>query len=679
MRLEITTEDGSTSAVDVAGDIVVIGRDPACDVVLPDDAVSSRHAELRVAGGEVTLRDLGSRNGTHVSGAPITRPTRVGVGDRFRVGRTTVAVIRASGAGSTDQVFHTMVESRPRASAPRLRVESSDDTSAVGREVPIAVGGVIVGRGQGDVRLPGDTHVSTRHARVWLSGGSVWVEDIGSTNGTYVGGASVHGPRPLADGESLTVGHTLLRVVGAASADVHGSPTVAVPVAGTPAGLPGTAARSRWRSPWVAVAAVLVVLATGAGVAYAALHGESSAPTSAEHSSGGSSTPASGRRHHQRRSASISDLVRRLERSTVLIETQHVDGRSFIGSGTIIRKDGIILTNAHVGDPTAEGLGIQYDEAWTEAANRKIVVATIVTPDQPAQERYRAKLLASDGYLDVAVLQVTSTLDGTPVDPATLDLPAATMGDSNDLASGDHLNVLGYPGEGGGFDRIINYSNGRVSGFRPDSTLHTLRAWVKTDAPIAHGNSGGLAADDRGELIGMPTRVDTDTGGPGPVQGRIRAIDTVKPVIEAAESGTPYVSPYFVHTTGRERWKFRSFAAHEPTTSCSYRSTGNYPSGTPGVIPVYRASGMAPGEAFRVELFYQPTGGARPQPVGAVDGTWKRAWGPTSDCLLAPVRVQASELDDGTTVGDGAYSVQLEVGPNYTPFGDPEAVTIGGG
>jgi S1-C subfamily serine protease len=422
---------------------------------------------------------------------------------------------------------------------------------------------------------------------------------------------------------------------------------------------------------------VLTLLATGAGVAYAALHGESSGPTSAGHASAGSSTHSPRERHHPRRATSRSDLVRRLERSTVLIETPRVDGKFYIGSGSIIRKDGVILTNAHVGDPTAEGLGIQYDGAWTATANTKIIVATIVTPDQPAQERYRAKLLTSDGYLDVAVLQITATLEGTPVDPATLDLPTVKLGESNDLASGDHLNVLGYPGEGGGFERIINYSDGNVSGFRPDSTLRTLRAWIKTDAAIAHGNSGGLAADDRGNLIGIPTRVDPDTGGPGPVQGRVRAIDAVKPVIEAAESGTPYVSPYFVHTTGHERWRFRGFAAHEPTAGCTYRSTGDYPSGTDGVIPVYRASGMTPGEAFRFELFYQPTDGARPQHVGAVDGTWKRAWGPDSDCLWAPVRAEISELDDGTPVGDGAYSVQLEVGPNYTPSGGPEAVSIG--
>jgi len=46
------------------GDCLIVGRDAGCDIVIADDAVSSRHCELACSAGTVTVRDLGSTNGT---------------------------------------------------------------------------------------------------------------------------------------------------------------------------------------------------------------------------------------------------------------------------------------------------------------------------------------------------------------------------------------------------------------------------------------------------------------------------------------------------------------------------------------------------------------------------------------------------------------------------------------
>jgi hypothetical protein len=69
-----------------------LGRSSDCDLVLPNLAVSRRHAELRYGpGGEIELRDLGSRNGTFIHGEPITAAPIV-VGDRFRLGPVELAL-----------------------------------------------------------------------------------------------------------------------------------------------------------------------------------------------------------------------------------------------------------------------------------------------------------------------------------------------------------------------------------------------------------------------------------------------------------------------------------------------------------------------------------------------------------------------------------------------------------
>jgi hypothetical protein len=69
----------------VGAGAVLVGRDPACAIVLADPTVSRRHAELEVDGETCLVRDLGSTNGTHVHGRPVTA-TRLRAGDAVTFG-----------------------------------------------------------------------------------------------------------------------------------------------------------------------------------------------------------------------------------------------------------------------------------------------------------------------------------------------------------------------------------------------------------------------------------------------------------------------------------------------------------------------------------------------------------------------------------------------------------------
>jgi hypothetical protein len=66
--------------------------------------------------------------------------------------------------------------------------------------------------GQNTVALDGDEFASARHARVEARSDGLWIEDLGSTNGTFVNGARVTTPRKLQAGDMLRVGQTDLRV-----------------------------------------------------------------------------------------------------------------------------------------------------------------------------------------------------------------------------------------------------------------------------------------------------------------------------------------------------------------------------------------------------------------------------------------------------------------------------------
>src|ERR687892_12327 len=95
MWLSISTEGGPERKLEVKGERLVIGRDPACDIAIDDEELSPRHAELRaLRDGRLELRDLDSSNGTFVGGLRIESPATLEGGERLRVGGSVIMVSR---------------------------------------------------------------------------------------------------------------------------------------------------------------------------------------------------------------------------------------------------------------------------------------------------------------------------------------------------------------------------------------------------------------------------------------------------------------------------------------------------------------------------------------------------------------------------------------------------------
>ena len=81
-----------------------------------------------------------------------------------------------------------------------------------GDEITLDTQAITLGRGQtNDVPLSADEYASTRHARIEPRRDGIWVEDIGSTNGTFVNGIRLTRERRLAPGDVVRVGETDLR------------------------------------------------------------------------------------------------------------------------------------------------------------------------------------------------------------------------------------------------------------------------------------------------------------------------------------------------------------------------------------------------------------------------------------------------------------------------------------
>ena len=229
------------------------------------------------------------------------------------------------------------------------------------------------------------------------------------------------------------------------------------------------------------------------------------------------------------------------------------------GSGTLISKDGLIITNNHVFDTS--DIKATAKKAGGRLLEDRLIVLVTKRTDQPPVAAFIATGVYNDPRLDLAVLKITQDLSGQDVNADDLNLPFVPLGNSDEIDLGDKINIFGYPGIGGD---TITFTEGPVSGFASDPNVKGGRGWIKTSATIAGGNSGGTGVDDTGKLIGIPTRggagetndiVDcrpvTDTNGDGsvdntdtcvPIGGFInslRPVNVAATVIEKAQNVTP--------------------------------------------------------------------------------------------------------------------------------------------
>jgi S1-C subfamily serine protease len=188
---------------------------------------------------------------------------------------------------------------------------------------------------------------------------------------------------------------------------------------------------------------------------------------------------------------------------------------AWTGSGTIIHPQGVILTNCHVANPRAMGMPAPPADV--------LAVAIMERSDQPPVVSYVAEIVAQSPKLDLAALRIVRDVNGRRV--SKLNLPWVQLGNSDDLELGDIVSVFGFPGIGG---ETITFTSGSVSGFTQQKDITSGRAWVKTDATIAGGNSGGTAVDSQGFLVGIPTQAAAGTG--------ITPVDA-RPVVDTTGDG----------------------------------------------------------------------------------------------------------------------------------------------
>lgn len=93
-RLRVTAGPLKGTTITLAQSAILIGRSPACTLVLEDDYSSNRHARIFPQDGAWFVEDLGSTNGTHLGNQRIGDPVPLHIGQPVRIGQTVIELQR---------------------------------------------------------------------------------------------------------------------------------------------------------------------------------------------------------------------------------------------------------------------------------------------------------------------------------------------------------------------------------------------------------------------------------------------------------------------------------------------------------------------------------------------------------------------------------------------------------
>ncbi|HZT90539.1 MAG TPA: trypsin-like peptidase domain-containing protein [Gaiellaceae bacterium] len=154
------------------------------------------------------------------------------------------------------------------------------------------------------------------------------------------------------------------------------------------------------------------------------------------------------------------------------------------------------------GSSTAEGSGFVYDTKGDIVTNQHVVEgAASISVRFRNGSTYKGTLVGQDPSTDVAVVHVNA--------PVSLLVPV-TLGDSSAVQIGEGVVAIGDP-----YGLVDTVTSGIVSATgreiqAPDGT--PIENAIQTDAPINHGNSGGPLLDMQGDVIGITSQIQSDSG-----------------------------------------------------------------------------------------------------------------------------------------------------------------------
>lgn len=192
-RITAFGSDGKAiKTVELATGELTIGREGNHGLLLPSGSVSRRHAKFYIQGGRLYVQDEGSANGVFVDGNKIGGPTALTIASAVSIAEFRIGIEVAS-------------------AGPQFRLVG-EGGAYDGRIFELGAGAATVGRATDNELSFDDASLSRKHARVHRNGNRLEIEDLGSSNGTYVNGHRLTARVALSPGDLVRFGEVQFRV-----------------------------------------------------------------------------------------------------------------------------------------------------------------------------------------------------------------------------------------------------------------------------------------------------------------------------------------------------------------------------------------------------------------------------------------------------------------------------------
>src|SRR3989339_569807 len=178
---------------------------------------------------------------------------------------------------------------------------------------------------------------------------------------------------------------------------------------------------------------------------------------------------------------------------TIAQNNQYEMAEYSTGSGIVISSSGLILTNYHV---------VTEEDAFNNPKETGYAICISEDIGKAPNCDYLAKLVDRNKDLDLAILQI----EPIPGLKQTKVFDYLDLNTADNAKIGDEVTALGYPGIG---EETITITQGIVSGKNDKYD----KKWIKTDAVVSYGNSGGATIDALGKVVGITSAAYADTLG----------------------------------------------------------------------------------------------------------------------------------------------------------------------
>lgn len=164
------------------------------------------------------------------------------------------------------------------------------------------------------------------------------------------------------------------------------------------------------------------------------------------------------------------------------------EDKQMAGTGSIIHREGLVLTNAHV--VIDKETGAPYAQLWVFLKPERLTGNS----QKDLTRRVKARFVAADRNLDLAIVKLEQLPQALSIMP---------FGDSDRVRIGDRVAAIGHPEQGG----LWSLTTGVISASFDDYNNVAGRHMFQTEASLNRGNSGGPLVNAEGQQVGINSAI----------------------------------------------------------------------------------------------------------------------------------------------------------------------------